>query len=248
MSRMWSYAKAESRNAESIKAMKRRTMFKLLLFLLAGAIINVAVAWGFSAFAARPPAPQMARMGPIETHKLQIRMSKLGLLPGYEDEGYLFTNNSHQVYVKCVHLRRLNQFAMVENRASLNAPSVIAHEAWLIEVGWPLTSVSGARWRELVSWNLQPMSAWNYSEGIPVPEKICSRIGITEAWLPYGIVWMPFAINTIFYAAVLWVLFAVPVKVRRWRRIKRGQCASCGYSLRGRENTSDKCSECGATT
>ena len=46
---MRSYVKAEIRNAESIKAMKRRTPgLKLLLFLLAGAIINVGVAWGFA--------------------------------------------------------------------------------------------------------------------------------------------------------------------------------------------------------
>ena len=31
----------------------------------------------------------------------------------------------------------------------------------------------------------------------------------------------------------LWVLFAAPFVMRRWLRIKRGQCASCGYSLCG---------------
>jgi hypothetical protein len=61
--------------------------------------------------------------------------------------------------------------------------------------------------------------------------------------LPLTPIWPGFAINTIFYAAVLWVLFAAPFKVRRWRRIKRGQCASCGYSLH--ENFSEKCPECG---
>ena len=44
--------------------------------------------------------------------------------------------------------------------------------------------------------------------------------------------------------AIVWMLFAVPGAVRRRVRIKRGQCASCGYSLRG--ITSEKCPECGA--
>ena len=55
---------------------------------------------------------------------------------------------------------------------------------------------------------------------------------------------IPFAINTIFYAAVLWVLFAAPGAMRRRVRRKRGKCAACGYSLQ--ERVSDKCPECGA--
>ena len=64
--------------------------------------------------------------------------------------------------------------------------------------------------------------------------------------LPLQVVWPGFAINTIFYAAIVWMLFAVPGAVRRRVRIKRGQCASCGYSLRGTPH-SEKCPECGAS-
>ncbi len=37
-------------------------------------------------------------------------------------------------------------------------------------------------------------------------------------------IWPGFAINTLFYAAILWALFAVPFALRRKRRIKRGLC------------------------
>ena len=74
------------------------------------------------------------------------------------------------------------------------------------------------------------------------------NVNTRQMLLPLRLIWRGFAINTIFYAAVLWVLFAVPMKVRRWRRIKRGQCASCGYSLRGRGSAGDACPECGAAT
>jgi predicted RNA-binding Zn-ribbon protein involved in translation (DUF1610 family) len=67
-----------------------------------------------------------------------------------------------------------------------------------------------------------------------------------ERIFPHPLVWPGFAINTIFYAAIVWMLFAVPGAVRRRLRHKRGQCASCGYSLR--ESTSHVCPECGATT
>jgi hypothetical protein len=58
-------------------------------------------------------------------------------------------------------------------------------------------------------------------------------------------IWPGFAINTVFYAAVLWVLCAAPFVLRRWRRIRRGLCPKCGYDLRNRPNDSAVCPECG---
>jgi predicted amidophosphoribosyltransferase len=49
------------------------------------------------------------------------------------------------------------------------------------------------------------------------------------------------AINTLFYAAILWLLFAAPFALLRWRRIKRGLCPACAYPV----GTRDLCSECG---
>ena len=47
--------------------MKRRTVFKLLLFLLAGAIINVAVAWApFLRLTEVSPVPTCSRAWPFE--------------------------------------------------------------------------------------------------------------------------------------------------------------------------------------
>ena len=59
--------------------------------------------------------------------------------------------------------------------------------------------------------------------------------------LPIRPVWPGFAINTLFYAAILWLLFAFPFTLRRWRRIKRGLCPKCAYPV----GTSDVCTECG---
>jgi hypothetical protein len=64
--------------------------------------------------------------------------------------------------------------------------------------------------------------------------------------LPLWIIPHAFAINTAFYAAVLWGLFALPFVVRRRRRVRRGLCARCGYDLRGAEH--EQCPECGAAT
>ena len=80
-------------------------------------------------------------------------------------------------------------------------------------------------------------------ENIGLPFGVIHRRWGEEAT---SIIWPGLAINTIFYAAILWMIFAAPGAVRRWRRIKRGQCASCGYSLRGTSHV-EKCPECGAT-
>src|SRR5678816_2967482 len=63
----------------------------------------------------------------------------------------------------------------------------------------------------------------------------------TPRRLPLRPIWPGFAINTIFYAAVLWLLFAAFGQIRRRRRIKRGLCPACAYPV----GESAVCTECG---
>jgi hypothetical protein len=67
---------------------------------------------------------------------------------------------------------------------------------------------------------------------------------------PYGIYWPAFAVNTLFFAAIVWlVLHGVPLArfVRGHRRIRRNVCVSCGYDLRGLASDSTTCPECGVS-
>ncbi len=61
--------------------------------------------------------------------------------------------------------------------------------------------------------------------------------------LPLAITVPGFAANTLFYAAVLWLLFAAPFATRRLIRRKRGHCIKCGYDIRHADH--DACPECG---
>ncbi len=67
-----------------------------------------------------------------------------------------------------------------------------------------------------------------------------------QSELPLRPIWPGFAINTIFYAAILWLLTLGPFNARRFIRRKRGLCINCGYDLRGAEH--EVCPECGAAT
>jgi hypothetical protein len=59
--------------------------------------------------------------------------------------------------------------------------------------------------------------------------------------VPFLPIWPGFAINTIFYAAILWVLFFAPGTIRRTIRRRRGLCPACAYPI----GTSPVCTECG---
>ena len=61
--------------------------------------------------------------------------------------------------------------------------------------------------------------------------------------VPLAIIWPGFAVNTLFYALILWLYMAVPSVLRRLIRIKRGRCPKCGYDVR--HALSGGCPECG---
>ena len=62
------------------------------------------------------------------------------------------------------------------------------------------------------------------------------------AYLPYHPTWPGFAVNTVFYAVVLYLVTVGPFALRRLLRIHRGLCPKCSYPA----GTSPVCTECGA--
>jgi hypothetical protein len=70
---------------------------------------------------------------------------------------------------------------------------------------------------------------------------------IMDDYLPYRPDRIGFAINTVFCASLLWLIFAAPFALRRTVRRRYGHCAACGYNLHGGRSTDNVCPECGAT-
>lgn len=68
--------------------------------------------------------------------------------------------------------------------------------------------------------------------------------GAKQHLIPLGPIWPGFAINTVFYAAIMWIPSA-PFHIRRYLRKRRGHCIKCGYDLRGNSG-GDVCPECGS--
>ncbi|MDY7109254.1 MAG: hypothetical protein SYC29_11525, partial [Planctomycetota bacterium] len=85
--------------------------------------------------------------------------------------------------------------------------------------------------------------------GIMLPPREGYRYYDMDFWLaprvlPLRPMWPGFLINTLFYAAVLWLLIPGPFMLRRLIRRRRGRCVKCGYDLRGALPGAG-CPECG---
>lgn len=86
-----------------------------------------------------------------------------------------------------------------------------------------------------------PRSLW----ALPLKPAASAIWEVDLTHLPLRPLFPGFYINTILYASIWWaILFFRPL--RRRRRIARGQCPACAYSLAGLPGGADKCPECGA--
>ncbi len=56
-------------------------------------------------------------------------------------------------------------------------------------------------------------------------------------------IWPAFIANTLFYAAILWLLIYGLSVLRRLLRLRRGLCPKCAYPM----GESSVCTECGVT-
>jgi hypothetical protein len=239
----------------------RRWALRIFVFLLLGAIVSVAVAWGFAwwrhplegmfsrsrtahqQFAADPFGQFSGRHYRIEALKclggVSIRCTDLGLIniDDYERDtrvriqaGKLVAEQSLPSWSTAAVLARTGMPAPVRSREDA--------------LGWPMLSM-----RCFFEPNRAPSRAPNDTlrDGLRVPDYVFPGGATFARALPLRPIWPGFAINTLFYAAILWVMFATPFAIRRWRRVKGGLCQNCGYDLRGSGGTTGAalCPECG---
>jgi hypothetical protein len=204
----------------------KRWLLRIFVFLLLGAIVNVAVAWGCALMA----------------HPGRLSFGERPVLPAEHDRW--FSRGPNDCFAQHAPTRVMTATAL-----GSETTIAIAHDELDRSVaqfrharaGWPMLAWGGESW---VCRTMQDRSARGL---ITVGRTYIDDLGKQRSvvFLPYVPLWPGFAINTVFYAAMLWMLFAGPFALRRWRRIKRGLCPKCGYDLRGRSAGTDACPECG---
>ena len=227
----------QARHQGAVAYFLSRVAPKIILFLLLGATLNVLMAWACVCWSTHFRDASWKTRSHEQFWKLH---------PGAKN----LEQPAQSLYVSGVAFRGFGV------DGSWNACGTtkdffinsIGH-SFDIRAGWPFVSVRGMaayiqEWPSRVSeiW----VNAWDRHGVLHRPWKNDPPPTITNfEWrdLPYMPIWPGFAINTIFYSAILWLLFAVPGWVRRTRRIKRGLCPACAYPIRG--GSSAVCTECG---
>ncbi len=178
---------------------------RIFVFLLLGAIVNVAVAWGFCR---HPWNGHVVRDG------------------GSSGEDTAWWGSRAPPFIP----RDAPALAAAEIQWFARRELVMGDEWGAVRgthtrAGWPMFALEWEYWRSETSG--QSIGTLEPGDDIMSSRPICPG----------------FVINTVFYAAVLWLLFAAPFALRRRRRIKRGLCPACGYQWGA--GTSPVCTECG---
>jgi hypothetical protein len=223
----------------------RPRMNRLLLLLLAyavgGAIINVAVAWGCTLcinpwkgvwLRAQRSAPANTR--PIDPEYVSLTVVRASR-SGATDIEITWHRSTFFPYVD------ESPLSLVPAWTGLQEPSapLLVAEFTIVEIrGWPVTALWTSHTNTFPTGSLQTRhglrTAW--TRRIPLINGAKYKVA-----LPLQPIWPGFAINTLFYAGVLWVMCAVSLALRRMIRRRRGQCPACAYPI----GSSTVCTECG---
>ncbi len=201
--------------------MKRRLLI-IAVFLLLGAVVNVGVAWCCAAFVkpwdlGSAVIEQTAMLGPGRNEFVCTRHG-LGRTRRDRFRGSMIPYGRGTAF------------------SSATGPSEGESTDF---AGWPFRALSCVYYGGVgIGPNQAGVGPPDIEWGIELPWS-----GTVVSWraLPYRLIWIGFTINTLFYAAILWLLISGPFVLRRFLRRRRGLCPTCAYPM----GESAVCSECG---
>ena len=223
--------------------MKRRVAIVLIL-LLAGAVVNVAVAWaawGKTGYSLLPVGRITFRQPP--TDQIDIELWGRHATDSWPQAGGVNRFDGHTFGARYRHLHHQVLFSGFVRYGDPDLREFMLncgiYQVIMVHVGWPASCLT------LDAWRWEP----DYAEG---PDGWPVRVNTNAAHehdglllfgkpMPRHPLWPGFAINTLLYATVLWLLIPGPFVLRRYVRQRRGLCQGCGYPV----GESAVCSECG---
>jgi hypothetical protein len=243
-----------------MKRAHKRTLLMVLLLLAyaaGGAIINVAVAWGCAMWVSAIDHGESVEGSIIDPkmnaewhwnvwHREAWGACRISVTPNSRTSPSVSDGQALLPSWDGMHAW-MNQRLIEANAEAedmglpFGLPGILAADAR----GWPLYSMK-CRWDYGTMLTVTPRED-RVAGGIRLSQ--FDGLGdsgymVYDRALPLRPIWPGFAINTIFYAAILWLLCAtprIPGFVRRGIRARRGQCPACAYPI----GSSDVCTECG---
>jgi hypothetical protein len=227
----------------------RSIAIRVAVFLILGAAVNVAVAWGCASLSAMGPADSLASSITFSYGQwlMQIereagfgreRLGLAGSLGPFRVDTELRSVSPADSWRAPPAYEAVPSWSRLGPARSGAHRMVDAEEA----AGWPLKSM----WAAVVEsrgqgWITLSSTAIHFA-GWTTP--MADGTVHSQRLLPLLPIWRGFAINTFLYSAILALLFYPPRVIRRAIRARRGLCTSCGYDLRGAAH--ERCPECGA--
>lgn len=227
----------EGRKESAVSA--RRAAIAAFLLLIAGAFLNVAIAWTLYLW-----APYAAGMRPGFTREEAARVWHRCWPPGTHgpampspqavDAGeFVVASNCFLGFGY-----RIVAVGLRPSAEPISRRTPTTAMGWEICAGWPAFSLWGHKRSDETSDGLIEIEdTWVPVRKLDLP--------IKDNHLPVVPRWPGFAINTLLYSGILWLLWTIPSRVLRLRRYERGLCPKCGYDLRGTEHK--VCPECGSS-
>ncbi len=214
---------------------------KLVLFVLLGVYVNIAVAWFFAVtfdVCDTQPLGGATKVAPNE-YWVITRLQKLGVT-------YVLSEREESSFYEGYFDRDWPAEALAPRWAGLrddlppwepNPGSNRRVDAY----GWPFRTL----WCEFFSGREYFQEHTNLlNGGIDLLDPSSFR---ENGWaLPLFPIFPAFIVNSIFYAAIIWIAWIMPGRIRRRIRLRRGVCVHCAYDLRG--TSGGVCPECGVPT
>ena len=232
----------------------RRHLLIAAIFLLAGAVVNVAVAWGCAAYIDIAKSSRIEVGRREQWHVVQRRIggaSRVLVLHRAADVNLLYDNpdgvwaldgmtkfSASAGIWRSVFPSRLHTLPswVSINEFTRREPTIVTLELEDAR-GWPMLALRCRIVPQRPSWR----SVDEVQGGLALsPRKqVYPWFGFRA--LPFHPIWHGFAINTLLYATILWFLIPGPFALRRFLRMRRGLCPACAYPM----GESAVCSECG---
>ncbi len=225
--------------------MKRRLLI-IAVFLLLGAVVNVAVAWGFalwtfSASTIIAEAGLTATEAPAWSIQRRTR-------PGADAFLAIPFPHEHPAMWGMLLMQGLASDGLRAKVARTSTPPGSEHPLNYLyrrdATGWPCRALFCERegYRSISPTSMsETYSSSEARGGIILRTNPRNEFPWQDRTLPLRPIWPGFAINTIFYATLLWLLIPGPFALRRLMRVRRGLCPRCAYPM----GESAVCTECG---
>jgi hypothetical protein len=216
-----------------MKSRSRSIITRVIVFVVLGAIVNVAVAWGISLYG----MPET-----LETRLVYVSRKEALVLQRYRADRWWWTRER---YVQREAGGIGWMFTMANSSEQPIATPGLDVTVMVVRSGWPLMAFEGECHRKTLSYGAKTPSTKTIFHNALGSTSFVNNRWDTEL-VPLKLFRQGFAINTIFYAAILAVLFYGPGKVRRFVRVRRWRCPACAYLIAPGTCASGLCSECGA--